>query len=94
MYPAILLRGADTAKAFRSLPGFRWRIIGGMLIHPKFPLIGAFGGLAVGTMIWACYGFADGKESIPAIAAMIGFVCGNIAGLRDRFGSKRPPDAP
>ena len=54
--------------------------MGCMLIHPKFPLTGALIGFSVGTIIWACTGFADGKEYIPGIATIIGFVWGNIAG--------------
>jgi len=65
-----------------------------MLIHPKFGLIGSFIGLAVGAVIWACFGFADGKEVIPAITTAIGFILGSITGLVDRFGPKHPPDAP
>ena len=67
-------------------------MMGTMLIHPKFPLIGVFAGLLLGTLIWALAGFRTAEVFwegflTPVPWAMIGFISGCIAGLKDRFGS-------
>jgi hypothetical protein len=62
-----------------------------MLVLPKYPLIGAFVGFLLGTVIWACFGFADGKEIIPAMATFLGAGLGSIEGLWKGFDSRRPP---